>query len=411
MDESMDDIARREPQRRVHTGRRYPERLTDLKARRLTKPGRHADGAGLYLFVSKTGCKSWVFIFTRDGRKREFGLGAYPVTTLAAARRKAKERRVMLSEGKIPPSGKEAVQAARKVEEAALMTLGAACDQFIALSTPSWRKNTLLAWRYSLGDARCLALRTMPITATTSEDVINTIKLFPPVAQKTLLIRLAAVFDWAAARGFIPHGRNPARLKIEQHLAVEKRKIRHRAALPWRDAPAFMRDLYALAGVAGNEGVAASALEFQILTCTRPLEARGARWEEFDENAAVWTIPAGRMKQDRAHRVPLSSQALALFRRMKNFRTTDFIFHGLNGRPINRKYMSDLCAGRGIHMHGFRSTFDDWSAYHELSFELTEISLAHKFGSAVSQAYRRDDLLEQRRPLMQKWADFLDGVP
>jgi hypothetical protein len=136
----MDDIARRDPQRRIHTGRRFTERLTDLKARRLTKPGRHADGGRLYLFVSKSGSKSWVFVFTRDGKKRELGLGAYPDTSLAAARAKAKEHREALAEGRMPRSGKEAVQAARQVEAAAVMTVGAACDEFIALMAPSVEK-------------------------------------------------------------------------------------------------------------------------------------------------------------------------------------------------------------------------------------------------------------------------------
>lgn len=171
------------------------------------------------------------------------------------------------------------------------MTLGAACDEFIALNAPGWRKHTLISWRGSLAADRCRALRAMPISAVTSADVINVIRPVAPVSQSMLLARLAKVFDWAAARGFVPSGFNPARFKIEHHLAISKHKVQHRAALPWQDAPAFMRTLQVKGEhQRNNEDVVANALMFQILTCTRPSESRNARWEEFDGGAGVWTI-------------------------------------------------------------------------------------------------------------------------
>jgi integrase len=405
MDVNMDDIVQ---QRRIHRGRRYTERLTDLKARRLIKPGRHADGANLYQFISQSGCKSWVFVFTRGGQKHEYGLGKYPDTSLAAARAKAKEHRVILSVGGVPRSSKEAAEALQ-ARIAEVMMVGEACDQFIVLS--GWRRGTLISWRCSFGKSSCRPLLETPISAVTTEDIAETIKLFQPIAQRTFLMRLAKVFDWLGERGFISRGHNPARFRIEHHLAVEKPRVQHRAALLWLDAPLFMRDLRALGISGGKGGIAASVLELQILTCTRPAEARGARWEEFDEDAKVWTIPPERMKQGHQFRVPLSDQALAVLHHMKNGCESGLVFHNPNGSEIGRKFMENLCKERGIHQHGFRSTFDDWAASHELSFELTELSLAYKFGSQVSQAYRRTDLLEQRRPLIQQWADFLDGGP
>jgi hypothetical protein len=226
----MDDIAGGAHERRVHTGRRFTERLTDLKARRLTEPGRHADGGRLYLFVSRTGCKSWVFVFTRDGKKRELGLGAYPDTSLAAARAKAKGHRETLAGGKIPRSSKEAVQAARKAETTAGMTLGAACDRFIELHIPEWRKNTLLGWQSSFRKTRCPALWAMPLAAVTSADIVETIKDFKHVARAYLLTRLAKVYDWAVELKLVPKDFNPAKIKLKHFISIEKRETKHFAS-------------------------------------------------------------------------------------------------------------------------------------------------------------------------------------
>jgi integrase len=407
----MDDIARRDPQRRVHTGRRYTERLTDLKCKKLTTPGRHADGGGLYLFVSKVGCKSWVFVFTRRGKKRELGLGAYPITTLVRAREKAKEHRLSLSEGKAPQSHKEAASMVSVHGTTAGMTLGAACDRFIELHQGQWRKNTLLSWQSSFRKTRCSTFWAMPLAMVTSTYIVETIKDFAHTTRSSILTRLVQVYDWAQELKFVPKDFSPAKIKLKNFIPVEKRETKHHASLAWQNAPAFVRDLRALQDRVSNRGVAAYTLELEILTGVRPKEAREAKWEEFDLDSAIWSIPAPRMKKDRLHRVPLSDQALALLISVKNnSSTTGFVFHGQHGKVIDRRPILALCREPGVTAHGFRSTFDDWTAERELSYELTEIALSHQFGSRTSRAYRRTDLLEQRRVLMQQWANFLDGA-
>jgi integrase len=386
----------------------WTEIWMDLRCKKLTTPGRHADGGGLYLFVSKVGCKSWVFVFTRGGKKRELGLGAYPITTLVRARQKAKEHRLLLSEGKAPRSHKEA---ARTAVVAAGMTLGAACDRFIELHIPEWRKNTLLTWQSSFRKTRCPLLWAMPLAAVTSADIVENIKDFKLTARSYLLTRLAQVYDWAEELKFVPTDFNPAKIKLKRHIPVEKHEPKHFASLAWKDAPAFVRSLRALQDRVSNKGRAAYALELEILTGVRPAEAREAKWEEFNLDAAVWSIPRARMKKDKLHRVPLSEQALALLSRVKNNNSElGFLFPGPRAKTISSTDVMKICREQKVTAHGFRSTFDDWSAERQLSFELTELSLAHKFGSRVSQAYRRTDLLEQRRVLMQQWADFLDGA-
>jgi integrase len=387
----MDDIAPR-----AHRGRRFTERLTDLKARRLAKPGRHSDGGGLFLFVSKAGNKSFVFVFVRDGRKRELGLGAYPGTSLNEARQKAKEHREALRAGKIPQSHQKAVAAAA-------MTFGGCCDRYLELSAPRWRENTAKAWRYSIGPRRCKALRAMSVAAIAKADVVQAIAPYGHEAQRFLLRRLAAVFAWAEAREYRPAGTSPAEFEIKNYLVLQAHAPRHQKALPWAELPAFMRGLQA------NGSLAAGALMLQIMTCVRPTEARLAQWAEVDFDAAVWTIPASRMKTKEAHRVPLATQTLALLRHMESVRSADSIFPGRNA-ALSHGAINKFCAPFGGCAHGFRSSFSDWSAQHGYPYELTEISLAHAFGSKVSQAYRRTDLIESRRALLQDWADFVCGA-
>jgi integrase len=380
-------------QARAHRGTRTINRLSALKAQRLMKAGRHADGGNLYLDISMAGARHWVFIYRRHGKRTELGLGGYPGTSLHEARGKAHEHREALRQGNAP-------QARAKPILSPARTLGDAITEFIQLRTSKWRTGTRREWLCSLQSARLAALRAMPIDAIATAEIVPAIRAQAPIARANTLRRIAAVCDWATARGF-RSGANPAKINIADYLAVMPHIVTHRKAMPFGDCPAFIQ------GLSGQSSFGAMALLFQILCCVRPTEARLAQWSEIDFSTAIWTIPASRMKAHREHRIPLSRQALELLQRLASLRTSAFIFPGRSCDTLSCQPINEICAGAECQAHGFRSSFADWSAHHEYSYELTELSLAHAFGSTVSRAYRRTDLIEQRRELLQRWANFL----
>jgi integrase len=222
--------------------------------------------------------------------------------------------------------------------------------------------------------------------------------------------RIESIIDWATARGY-RQGENPARWRghLENLLPRLSKfhRIEHHAALPYPEIGAFIRELRR------QEGIAARALEFAILTAARKGEVIGARWEEIDLGAKTWTIPGERMKAGKEHRVPLSEAALTIVRRMAEIRQGDFIFPGIRtGRPIGSTALFYLLRGIGrgdLTAHGFRSTFRDWAA-ESTAFpaEVAEMALAHTVGAAVERAYRRGDLFQKRRQMMDAWAKFCD---
>jgi integrase len=221
--------------------------------------------------------------------------------------------------------------------------------------------------------------------------------------------RIEAVLDWAKARGYRT-GENPARWRGHlDHLLPARRKlakVEHHAALPYDEIGAFM------AALRQETGVAARCLEFIVLTGARLGEATNAEWGEIDLASRVWIVPPGRMKSFKEHRVPLSDAALAVLEDMRPVRHSDYIFPGARkGRPIGKHpavRLAKLASGRDITVHGFRSTFRDWTA-ERTSFprELAELTLAHSVGSDVEQAYRRSDMFDKRRRLMDAWATYL----
>jgi integrase len=215
------------------------------------------------------------------------------------------------------------------------------------------------------------------------------------------------VLEFAKVRG-LRDGENPARWKghLEHSLPTTEKitRTKHHAALPYPDVPAFMAELRALSGIA------ARALEFTILTAARTGEARFARWSEFDLHAGIWTIPGERMKGEKEHRVPLSDRALAILAELPRDAGSDAVFPGRsNGGFINQDAMADVLAKLrpGLTVHGFRSTFRDWAAEATAyPNHVMEMALAHAIPNGVEAAYRRGDLFEKRRRLMDEWAAF-----
>jgi integrase len=385
-------------------------KLTARQAEMLAKPGRHSDGGGLYLSISADGRRRWVFMYTWRGKQREAGLGsaAKGGVALKAAREKAAEGRVLLKGSRDP------LAEWRKPEEAEVPTFGAAADDFLSAHKGGWRNEKHKAqWTMTL-TRYCEAIRDTPVDAIDTDAVLSVLKPLwtrVPETASRLRGRIEAVLDAIKARGFIDRNQaNPARWKghLDKLLPKRAKLTRsHHAAMPYQEVPAFIASLRERSATAGR------ALEFCILTAARSGEALAARWDEFDLDGEVWTVPAGRTKAAREHRVPLSDRAIAILREMETGRRDDHVFPGQRpGRPLSGMAFEMLLrrAKSTYTAHGFRSSFRDWAG-NETPFarELAEHALAHVIGDKAEQAYRRSDALARRRELMDAWARHCEG--
>jgi integrase len=219
--------------------------------------------------------------------------------------------------------------------------------------------------------------------------------------------RIERILDWAKVRGY-RDGENPARWRGHlDHLLPARgkvRRVKHHAALPYGELPAFVAALRA------RDAVAARALEFAILTAARTSEVLGATWSEVDLDARLWTIPAERMKAGREHRVPLGNRAVEIIRKMMTTQQNDYIFYGDRRATLSNMSLLMLLRRMGrndITTHGFRSSFRDWTAEQtDCPSAEAEMALAHSIGNAVEAAYRRGDMLDKRRPLMAQWGNY-----
>jgi integrase len=372
-------------------------RLSAKQVDHLHKPGRHPDGDGLYLQITPTGVKSWVLRFERNGHERMLGLGTLRDFSLKEARERTRRARQLLADGVDP------IEAKRAQRVVPTLTFRQAVEAYAKLHEQKWtaRRPQFLS---SLRQHAFPILGDLPLPAIDTPAVLRVIQ--PIWTSKTetasrVRQRIEAVLDWATVSGHRPKGENPARWK--GHLAMilpspgAIAKVQHHGA--------FMGELRS------REGVTARALEFAILTAARTNEVIGARWSEVDLDAATWTIPAARMKMTREHRVPLAEPALDLLRGLYTEANNDSIFIGQQaGRGLGDRALAEVLERMGrtdITVHGFRSTFRDWAA--EVSHypnHVVEMALAHAISNAVERAYRRGDLFEKRRQLMQEWAAF-----
>ena len=402
---------------------------------RAAGPGTYGDGGGLYLFVKKPSPKQaadgakdggafWLFVYRSPtrGTEREMGLGparGAGAVSLAEARGKRDEALAIVRAGRDPLDEREAAKAAAKAAameaEAKGKTFRDVTALYLAAHEAGWRnpkhrqqwENTLVAYVYPvMGDVPVSDVATGQVMA-----CLETIWRATPETASRVRGRIEAVLDYATARGWRT-GENPARWR--GHLAnllpasTKVRKVQHHPALPWRDMGACMADL-AAAG-----GVAALALRFAILTAARSGEARGATWAEVDMAQAVWTVPGERMKGGKPHRVPLSVPVLDVLRAvlpLRDRQAGDFVFPG--GRPGSP--LSDVALAKVLHrigrddvtVHGMRSTFRDWAAETTgYAREVAEAALAHVNADKVEAAYRRSDLFEKRRQMMEAWSTY-----
>lgn len=388
--------------------------LSALAVSRLTKPGFYSVGgvAGLALQVLPSGARTWILRATMaGGKRRDMGLGGYPDVPLKDAREAAREARRLLAQGVDPIEQRRAARSVLMASAAKVLTFQEAAEAYIAAHEPSWKNpkhrqqwtNTLKAYTYPAIGALSVADVELP----------HVLAILEPIwAQKTetasrLRGRLELVLDWATARGY-RSGLNPARWRghLDKLLARPSRvsKVEHHSALPIDAMGGFMSRLRAA------DGLGAQALEFAILTAARSGEVRGATWAEIDLEAKAWTIPAGRMKAGREHRVPLSQAAVELLERLPHMAGTDLVFPAARGGALSDMTLSAVLRRMDVPAvpHGFRSTFRDWAGERTAyPHEMAEMALAHTVSDKTERAYRRGDLFEKRRRMMDDWAAFL----
>lgn len=394
---------------------RLIQKLSPLMVTKLTKPGYHGDGAGLWLQVSPSGSKSWLFRFAKGGRERQMGLGSIRDVTLTEAREFARDCRRHLLAGRDPIEERKGARTAQHLLDSRRVTFDQCANGYIAAHRDSWKSSKHAAqWTSTLSTYASPIIGTLPVAEV---DTALVVKVLSPIWQcKTetasrLRGRIESILDWASTSQY-RQGENPARWRGHlEHLLAKPAKLArvvHHPALPWQHIGTFIADLRK------RQGIAARAVEFAILTATRSGEVRGATWEEVEGN--VWTIPSNRMKAGKEHRVPLSSAAMAVLQETP--RLDQLIFPGTK-KNASLSDMSLTSVLRrmnrdDITVHGFRSTFRDWcaeSVANSFPREICEHALAHSLPDKVEAAYRRGDLLEKRVLLMQAWADFCEIIP
>jgi integrase len=384
-------------------------KLTALAVDKAKRRGYYGDGGGLFLQVSTSGSKSWVFRFKDAGKLREMGLGATHTIGLAEARDKARECRCLRLDGIDPIEARKVARAQARLAAATATTFKDCAERYIASHGAGWRSRAHAAqWPSTLGRYVYPVFGSLPVQVI---DVGLVLKALEPIwtakpeTANRVRGRIESVLDWAAARGY-RQGDNPARWRghLENLLPNKSkmRRVKHHAALPYAEIGEFIAQLHQ------QEGIAAKVLEFTILTAARTGEVIGARWSEISFAERLWTIPAERMKAAREHRVPLPDAALAILEQMQAIRQGELVFPGGKmRRPISNMAMMMTLRrmGRGdLTVHGFRTSFRDWAA-ERTSFpaEVAEMALAHSVSDKVEAAYRRGDLFQKRRQLMQAW--------
>jgi integrase len=371
------------------------------------------DGGGLWIISRPPNSAFWSFRFSRHGKDRWMGLGPYPALPLADARLLATEHRRMLALGYDPIDQRRQSREQAKLEIARRQTFRQCAEGYIAAHAGKWKHvKTGQQWRNSLARFAYPLIGSLPVA-----DIDDTliIKLLTPIWNRIpetasrVRARLEAVLSWATIHKARPPAPNPARWKghLDQVLpAIETlAPVKHFAALPYAELPGFMTALR------GKDDVAAHALEFTILTVARTGEVMGARWSEIDLAGRMWIISAERMKGRREHRVPLSSRAIALLEAQGPEAPEAFVFPGaMPQKPLSNMAFLMLLRRMGhgdLTAHGFRSSFRDWAAERtNFPGELAEMALAHAVGNKVEAAYRRGDLFDKRRRIMDAWASF-----
>lgn len=404
-------------------GKRVLGKLSAREVATAKDVGRYSDGGGLYLDIAGDGRRRWLFMFnqglTSSGRVRrvEMGLGSARDVSLAEARSRAEDARRKLRDGINPIEDREAPKRTPTFWEVA--------EEVLASVEASGKNDKhRQQWRNTL-ETYCKPIHNKPVDAVTTSDIAS---ILGPIWQSKaetasrLRGRIERVLSVAKAKGH-RSGDNPAAWRdcLEPILGKRQRLTRgHHAAIPFEDVPAFMVELRK------NGAISALALEFTILTAARTGEVLGARWEEIDLEKAIWTVPASRMKAGKEHRVPLSAGAVEILKNVEPLQAGSFVFPGAargrekgdgskGGKPRPLSIMALAMVLRrmereSITVHGFRSAFRDWAAEcTNFPHEVCEMALAHTIPNKAEAAYRRGDLFEKRRKLMEAWASHCEA--
>jgi integrase len=391
-----------QPNRRLKSGR-HPEKALSAKTVQNAKPGRYTDGNGLYLVVDPTGAKRWLLRIVIRGKRRDLGLGSASLVPLAEAREKA------LAYRKVARQGGDPVFEQRK-RNAVIPTFAEAAEL-----VHDGRKATYRNAKHAAQWIKTLQTYAFPFIGGLAVDVVGTPDilrvLFPIWTSKEetarrVAQRMETVFDWAKAAGHRT-SENPVE-GAKQGLQKQKARKKHHAAMPFKDVPVFVASLRATGGFAASH----VPLEFLILTAARTNEVLGAQWPEVDLNNATWTIPAGRMKAEREHRVPLVERTIGLLHEARKLSPlSEFIFVGKDiNRPLSNMTLLEVLkrAKLPYTTHGFRSSFRDWAGETTSHpADVCEMALAHTIKDKTEAAYRRGDMFERRRLLMSDWAAYV----
>ncbi len=375
----------------------------------LSRPGRYTDPhtKGLHIWVKPTLKKYWIYRYTLAGKRQNVSLGPFPILSIREARLKAQKAAIGLSEG-INPKGKSPDPANSEPNESIAPTFAEFSDEWVATNESAWsNRKHADQWRYTLRDFAYPVighLRLNDIDERYILKILEPIWLTKTETASRLRGRLEKIFTAARVKK-LREGTNPAAWRgyldavLPSPKAVKRQRgERHHKALPYREIPRFMAQLRE------QEGLAAQALEFLILNANRTGEVLQAKWQEINDD--LWIIPANRMKAKKEHRVPLCRRSIEILQ-IAHDRThaNQYIFSSRD-RPLSNMALSAVLKRMGVDatVHGFRSTFRDWVAEEtNHSHEVAEMALAHTIGNRVEAAYRRGDLLERRRRMMEDW--------
>ena len=381
-------------------------KLTAAAVKAATRTGLHGDGGTLYLHVASGGSKSWIQRVTINGRRRDVGLGGWPVVSLAMARNRAFTNRRAVAEGRDPLAERR---------KAKVPTFREAATKTYEANRPRWRsEKTAANWIQQLERHAFAVVGDMPVNQIGREHVLRILApiwtVHPEIARK-LRSRIRAILGWAQAHGYVEH--NVAGEAVAAALPAMPAVAAHYRALPYPEVGAALETIET-----SRTSVSAKAcLRFLVLTACRSGEARLATWSEIDLQAGEWRVPAARMKTGAEHRVPLSDAALEVLKSVRSLRDrSELLFPSPSrpGKPLSDMTLTKVLRDTGLAgratVHGFRTSFRTWASERtSVPHAVAEMALAHAVGSAVERSYARSDLFEKRRGLMVTWAEFVAG--